>query len=219
MKTAIIAGASGLTGTHLVKLMLQSSTYNTVKILVRKPMDIEHSSLQQIVYDYEYPAPEVIKADDVYCCLGTTIKKAGSREAFKKVDYEYPLQVARIAHQNGAQKFSVISAIGANPKSKIFYNIVKGQVEEAIKEIPFEAIYILRPSMLLGNRKEFRFGEETAKIIMRPLNFLLPKNIKPIHASQVAACVLDKMNSNEKGFQVVFSGQMQKYPVISKELY
>ncbi len=213
MKTALIAGASGLTGSHLARLMLEGSAYNTVKVLARKPLDIKHSSLEQIIYDYGKPDKELIKADHVYCCLGTTIKKAGSREAFKKVDYDYPLQIAKMAHQNGSQKFALISAIGANPGSKIFYNRVKGQVEEAVKDIPFETTYIMRPSMLLGKREEFRFGEEAGKVIMKLFNFILPKNVKSIHASQVAACMLDKMNSGEKGFYIVSSGQMRKYPV------
>ena len=213
MKTALISGASGLTGSYLLKLLLESKAYNRVKILVRKPLDIEHPLLHQIVYDYENPNSEALKADHIYCCLGTTIKKAGSKEAFRKVDYEYPLQIARLAHQNGAEKLALISAIGANPGSKIFYNRVKGQVEEAIKEIPFEATHIMRPSMLLGKRDEFRFGEEAGKLIMIPLNFIFPKNLKPIQASQVAACMLDRINSSEKGFHVILSGQMRKYQV------
>ncbi len=213
MKTALISGASGLTGSYLLRILLDCKVYNSVKILVRKPLDIEHPLLHQVIYDYENPNSESVKADHIYCCLGTTIKKAGSKEAFKKVDYDYPLQIARLAHQNGAEKFALISAIGANSGSKIFYNRVKGQVEQAIKDISFEATYIMRPSMLLGKRQEFRLGEEAAKLIMIPLSFILPKNLKPIHASRVAASMLDNINSSEKGFHVILSGQIRKYQV------
>lgn len=213
MKTAIIAGASGLTGSYLLKLLLENKTYSEVKVLVRKPLNIKHPSLQQIVYDYENPNPEVIKADHVYCCLGTTMKKAGSREAFKKVDYEYPLQIAQAAHQNGAEKFALVSAMGASIRSRVFYNKVKGQLEADLKEVPYEATYIFHPSMLLGPRKEFRFGEEAGKILMKGFRFFLPANIKPVHASQVAACMQDYMNKKEKGIHIIPSGQMQNYPI------
>ena len=213
MKTALIAGASGLTGSYLLKFLLESKTYSTVKVLVRKQLDIEHPSLQQIVYDYENPDSTVIKADHVYCCLGTTMKKAGSKEAFKKVDYEYPLQIAQAAHQNGADKFALVSAMGANTKSVFFYNKVKGQLEEALKEVPYEALYIFHPSMILGPRKEFRLGEELGKILMKGLRFFLPTNMKPIHASQVAACMPDYMNKEERGIHIIPSGKMQKYSI------
>ena len=213
MKTALIAGASGLTGSYLLKFLLESKTYSTVKVLVRKQLDIEHPSLQQIVYDYENPDSTVIKADHVYCCLGTTMKKAGSKEAFKKVDYEYPLQIAQAAHQNGADKFALVSAMGANTKSVFFYNKVKGQLEEALKEVPYEALYIFHPSMILGPRKEFRLGEELGKILMKGLRFFLPTNMKPIHASQVSACMQDYMNKEERRIHIIPSGKMQKYSI------
>ena len=213
MKTALIAGASGLTGSYLLKLLLENEAYSEVKVLVRKSLNIEHPLLQEIVYDYENPDPSVIKADHIYCCLGTTMKKAGSKETFRKVDYEYPLQIAQAAHQNGAEKCALVSAMGANSKSMFFYNKVKGQLEEALKEIPYEATHIFHPSILLGPRKEFRFGEELGKILMKAFKFFLPANMKPIHVSQVAACMDDYMNGEERGIHVIPSGQMQKYPI------
>jgi len=210
MKTALIAGASGLTGFYLLKLLLEDETYSEVKVLVRKPLGIEHPLLQQIVYDYENPDLSVIKADHVYCCLGTTMKKAGSKEAFRKVDYEYPLQIAQLAQQNSAEKFALVSAMGANTKSVFFYNKVKGQLEEALKEIPYEAIYIFHPSMLLGPRKEFRLAEELGKILMKIFKIILPSNMKPIHAFKVANSMYDYMNGEERGVHVIPSGYMQK---------
>ena len=213
MPTAIIAGASGLTGSALMELLLEGNAYNRVKVLVRRPLEIEHPSLEQIIYDYEHPDDSSIQADHVYCCLGTTMKKAGSRKAFFRVDHDYPLQVARPAYQNGAGKFALVSAVGANPGSVFYYNKVKGQLEEDLKEIPFESLYIFRPSMLLGSRNEFRFGEALGKGIMKPLSFVLPGNMKPIHVRQVAACMFDRMWSEEKGIHIIPSKRMQKYPI------
>lgn len=215
MKTALIAGASGLTGSYLLKLLLESGKYDRVKALVRKPLglNIDYPSLQEVLFDYEDPDPKVVQANHIYCCLGTTMKKAGSKEAFKRVDHDYPLELARMARQNGAAKFALVSAVGASTRSMFFYNRVKGQLEEDLKKLPFEAIYIMRPSMLLGPRNEKRPGEEIGKALMKPLRFLLPANMKPVYVSQVAAGMLDRMNRKEKGTHIISSGQMQNYPV------
>ncbi|MGM0531857.1 MAG: oxidoreductase [Bacteroidota bacterium] len=219
MSAAILAGASGLTGSTLMQLILESNAYDRVKALVRKPLEVGHPSLEQIVYDYEHPDSNEIKADHVYCCLGTTMKKAGSREAFFRVDHDYPLQIARAAYQNGAGKFALVSAVGANPRSMFFYNRLKGQVEEDLKQIPFEVIYIFRPSMLLGTRKEFRPTETLGKRLMKPLSFALPRNLKPIHVKQVAACMFENMMGEEGGIHIIPSKLMQKYPLKKQSRY
>lgn len=213
MKTAIIAGASGLTGSFLLQWLLNSDIYSEVKALVRRPLDIEHSALKQVFWDFENLDPEKIRADHVYCSLGTTMKKAGSKEEFRKVDYEYPLKLALMAYDQGAKKFALVSSMGANSKSVFFYNKLKGMLEEDLKGIPFDAVYIFRPSILLGPRQEFRPGEEVGKTIMRTFRFVLPDNLKPIHVSQVARSMLDYMNREEKGVQIIQSGRMQKYSV------
>ena len=214
MKTALISGATGLVGSFLVKMLLNDGYYDKVKILVRKPVDLSHPALEQIIYDYENPDFEKLKADDVYCCLGTTIKKAGSKEAFIKVDFDYPLQIAQGTKKTGAQNFSIVTAIGSNSKSKIFYNRVKGEVEEKLQEIPFRSLQIHRPSMLLGARKEFRTGEEIGKVFVRALWFLFPKRYRGIHASQVAACMLNTMKNAGEGLQIIESEKMHEWPVI-----
>jgi uncharacterized protein YbjT (DUF2867 family) len=213
MKTAIVAGASGLVGSFIVRELLKEGFYDEVKMLVRKPMEFKHPTLKEVIYDYEHPEKDVIQADHVYCCLGTTMKKAGSKENFRKVDYHYPFQLAQMANENGSARFSLVSAMGANTNSVFFYNKVKGQIEGAVKDIPFHAVFIMRPSMLLGPRKEFRVGEEIGKNVMKALRFFLPANYKPVHAYQVAACMIDKMQSKEEGFHIVHSGEMQQYPV------
>ena len=209
-KKAIVAGASGLVGSYVVRELLKRDEYEEVKVLVRKPLNLGDPALKQVMYDYEQPDPDEVKADHVYCCLGTTMKKAGSKEAFRKVDYEYPLQLAKAASENGAEKFALISAMGANTKSFFFYNRVKGQVEETLREFPFKTTSIFRPSMLLGPRGEFRLGEEIGKILMKALRFFLPANMKPIHAEKVARAMVKRMTGEEQGVVIVKSGEMQR---------
>ena len=213
MNTALVSGATGLVGSFLVKMLLDDGHYDKVKILVRKPVDLNHPTLEQIIYDYENPDFEKLKADDIFCCLGTTIKKAGSKEAFIKVDYDYPLQIAQATQKAGAKNFSIVTAIGSSSKSKIFYNRVKGEVEEKLKEIPFDSLQIHRPSMLLGPRKEFRTGEEIGKIVARGLWFLFPKRYRGIHVSQVAGCMISKMKEAKSGLHIIESDQMHNWPV------
>ena len=138
----------------------------------------------------------------MFCCLGTTIKTAGSKEAFRKVDLDYVVNVAKAAKENGVNHFAVVSAMGADKNSNIFYNKTKGEMEDAIKTIGFNSTYIIRPSLLLGDRKEFRFGELLGKFIMITLSFLIPKKYRAIYDVQVALAMIHFMNQAENGFFV-----------------
>ncbi|SDE65753.1 Uncharacterized conserved protein YbjT, contains NAD(P)-binding and DUF2867 domains [Fontibacillus panacisegetis] len=204
-RSALIVGATGLVGNELLHILLQSDTYEHIKVLVRKPLSIKHDKLTQVVVNFdELNKYEVeFNVHDVFCCLGTTIKKAGSQAAFKKVDFEYPIQAAKLAKNHGAQQFLIVSAIGANAQSNIFYSRVKGEVEEALKQIQFASLHIFRPSLLLGSRKEFRFGEKAAAIIIPIFSPLLAGKLnkyKPIQAKQVAQAMVQnaiKIRSGE----------------------
>jgi len=213
MKTALIAGATGLVGSFLLKELLEEEHYSKVTILVRKPLEMSHPRLEQVVFDYNNPDKSVVKANDVYCCLGTTMKKAGSKEAFREVDYHYPLMLGQWAYENGCNQFAVVTAVGSSEKSAFFYNRVKGELERDMKKIPFQSLYIFKPSFLLGPRKEYRFGEEVGKVFMRTLGFLFPKNMKAIHASQVARAMSYHLFQQMAGVHIVESGQMQGFPV------
>ncbi|MFW5708067.1 MAG: oxidoreductase [Bacteroidota bacterium] len=214
MKTALIAGATGLVGSFLLDELLENDNYSQVKILVRKKMEKAHPKLTQIVFDYDNPDQSAVKADDVFCCLGTTIRKAGSKEAFEKVDYEYPLKLAQLAHKNGSKSFHLVTALGADEKSMFFYNKVKGKVEREVSKIPFDSLCIYRPSMLLGPRREFRLGEEVAKRFMKTFGFLFSRNTKGIHVSQVARCMVSNANEDQpEPIRVILSGEMQKFEV------
>ena len=155
-KSALLVGASGLVGGELLNCLLIGSEYSKVLILVRKPLGLIHPKLEERVIEFEELAryKDCFKVNDVFCCLGTTIKKARSQKAFKKVDVEYPLEIARLAMEMKAEKFLIISSMGANPRSSVFYSRMKGLLEQKIKEISIKSIHIFRPSLLLGNRKE-----------------------------------------------------------------
>lgn len=213
-KTAIISGASGLVGNHLLNLMLANNKYEKIYCLVRKPLSMEHANLEQIVFDYnnEQAYSNLPKADDVFCCLGTTIKKAGSQEAFKKVDFEYPLKLAQAMISRSAKSFHVITALGSSAESNIFYNKVKGELEAALKKIKFEQLYIYRPSLLLGNREEQRFGEKMGTIFMKSFSFLMQGSLekyKAIEAEDVAKAMLYVAINELSKLKIILSDEIQ----------
>jgi len=192
-KSALLAGASGLVGNELLTVLLSAGEYSKVIVLVRKPLGILNPKLEEKVINFEELAQHKnsFKVNDVFCCLGTTIKKAKSQEAFKKVDVDYPLEMARLAQEMQSERFLIISAMGANPDSSIFYSRMKGLVEQKLKESDIKSVHIFRPSLLLGNRKEFRFGEVVSSFFMKGLSFLFFGSLKkyaPIHFKTDAFC-------------------------------
>ncbi|WP_422124198.1 oxidoreductase [Planococcus sp. X10-3] len=212
-KFALVAGATGLTGSELVKILLDHSAYDRVCVFVRRPLDIEHPKLEQVKVDFNRleDYKKYFEVDDVFCCLGTTIKKAGSKNAFRRVDYEFPTKLATLAKSAGAQKFLVISAMGADSRSNIFYNRVKGQMEDRLKKLDLPALHIFRPSLLLGDRKEFRLGEKAASFMAPAFSPLLRggmKKYKPIQAQHVAQAMCQAAQDDTQGVQVYSSDQI-----------
>jgi len=194
-KSALLAGATGLVGGYVLRRLLAHPSYVRVEILVRREMPIRDSKLTQHIVEFARlsdGAPGVAP-DDVFCCLGTTIRKAGSEEAFRRVDYDYPLALARLAKAAGAGKFLMVSALGADPKSAVFYNRVKGEVEQAIAAIGLPAPYFFRPSLLTGPRAEHRPGEKIGIAVgklIAPLLIGALRKYRPIHADTVAAAMV-----------------------------
>jgi uncharacterized protein YbjT (DUF2867 family) len=191
-RTCLILGASGLVGGRLLRHLLDDPGYAKVTALVRRPLDVTHEKLACVVCDLENPATYAahVPVDDVFCCLGTTIKKAGSQEAFRKVDHDYPLAVARAS---GASRYFIVTAVGASPRSAVFYNRVKGDVEEALGRLAFKGgLKIFRPSMLIGERSESRPAERVGMAVMSataPLFFGSLKRYRAIDAALVAKAV------------------------------
>ncbi|MGH7700800.1 MAG: NAD-dependent epimerase/dehydratase family protein [Gemmatimonadales bacterium] len=213
MKTALLAGASGLVGSRLLRLVLDDPGYERVTALVRRGLPLQHKKLVQREIDFEMLAElgNVPRADDVFCCLGTTMKQAGSREAFYRVDCTYVHELARLAAAQRARQFLLVSALGANPRSRIFYNRVKGEVEEAVKRIAFESIHIFRPSFLTGPRAERRLGERIAIPLFRALSPLMIgplRRSRPIPAETVARAIVRVARKAQRGVHVYPSDQI-----------
>lgn len=168
MRIALIAGATGLVGSALLKQLLASDDYAQVVAVGRRPVDLEHPKLVQRVVDFaalDAVAAE-LRCDDAFCCLGTTIRQAGSREAFRAVDHAAVLALAWAVRRQGAQRFFVVSSLGADPESRFFYNRVKGETEAALMVMGFATLGIFRPSLLLGRREVPRVGESLAAVAM-----------------------------------------------------
>ena len=214
-RTALLLGATGLVGSELLTLLLADTEYRQVTVLVRRNLPQTHPKLVQRVVDFkDLPkAADAYKVDDVFCCLGTTIKKAGSQEAFRVVDYTYPLESAKLAARQGAGQYLLITALGADAKSSVFYNRVKGEVEEAIGKLPLKSLHIFRPSLLLGNRQESRTGEKIATAVMKPLGFLLAgplKKYRGIQARTVAQAMLRTAKQSVAGRHAYNSDVIQE---------
>jgi uncharacterized protein YbjT (DUF2867 family) len=207
-KTAIVIGASGLVGSEMVKQLLLDEEYSHVKLFLRKEISFSNSKLQQNIIDFNNldASSDLIKGDVVFCCMGTTIKVAGSQDAFVKVDYTYVLNFAQLAKRNGIEKFIAVSSLGADKNSSNFYLKVKGDVETDLARLKFKNLVIVRPSILLGDRKEFRLGELIGKKIMKGLAFLFVgklKKYKAIEASVVAKAML-VLSKNELSDVAIF---------------
>lgn len=201
-KTAIIAGASGLIGRSLTQLLLKSDDYGRVIALVRKPLGVQHDKLteQEIDFNGLRDIKDFPEGNDVFCCLGTTMKKAGSKDAFYKVDFTYPYELAQRALEAGANRYFLVSAMGSNKRSRVFYNRVKGELEDKISFLDYRTIYIFKPSLLRGKRNESRPGESFAQAITRIIPFIGPwKKYHPIKAEKVADAMMKVAKQEDKG--------------------
>lgn len=213
MKSAIIAGATGLIGSQLLELLLNDPHYNKVIALSRKELSAHHPKLDNVVLDFDHLDDHAtdLRGEDVFCCLGTTMKQAGSKEAFRKVDFVYPHSLASVTRSQGARRFFLVTALGSDKGSSIFYNQVKGEVEEAIRAVGFETLHIFQPSMLLGPRQGSRAGESVGKAVMQTIGFLIPRKYKAIESAKVARAMLSAAGQELKGQFIHSSADMQRF--------
>jgi uncharacterized protein YbjT (DUF2867 family) len=188
-RSALLVGATGLIGTFVLKRLLDSERYSRVIVWARRDIGRTHPKLVVEVVDFDKLEERRVEAEDVFCCLGTTIKVAGSQEAFRRVDYEYPVATAKAAAKGGAKRFLVVSALGASPASAVFYSRVKGEMEAAVKAAGIPKVFIFQPSMLSGRQENKRFWEDVATAVASVIGPLLGR-YRPIHGDIVAAGML-----------------------------
>jgi uncharacterized protein YbjT (DUF2867 family) len=212
MKTALIAGSTGLIGKQLLQLLLDDDRYAKVIAITRQDLP-SHQKLVQIKTDFDSIGDKssTLKADDVFCCLGTTMAKARSKEKFYQVDFYYPLLLAKLSKAEGAKQYLMVSALGADKQSSVYYSQVKGEIEEAIEDVGFETVHIFRPSLLLGPREEKRAGEDSAKFIYKYLDFLIPARYKAIDSVKVARAMLSYATKEQSGSHIHQSKDLQQF--------
>lgn len=211
-RVALVAGATGLVGREVLAALLADKRYSTVHIVGRRKLPHQHPKLTQQVVNFSAMG-KLPKADDVFIALGTTIKVAGSKQAFRAVDYEAVMAVALAARASGATKLGVVSAMGADASSSIFYNRIKGEMEAGLQTVGFQSLVIARPSMLAGNRgaldQPLRSGERIALAVTRCFRPLIPSNYQSIAARDVAYALVNAVADARPGTRCMLSGEMQ----------
>lgn len=205
----LLLGATGLVGRELLTQLLNDNAIEKVTVVARKKTGERHPKLDEHTIDLGemHHHPHLFKVDAIFCALGTTIKTAGSQERFRTVDYDYPLMAGRLGKEQGATHYLLVSALGANAGSRVFYNRVKGEVERDLLALNYPRTTIARPSLLLGDRSEFRLGER----VFARLGWLVPPAYKPIHAGDVARALIEASRTQESGVQILESRAMRAW--------
>jgi len=219
-RRALLAGASGMVGSRVLAALRAEPAYAEVHALVRRPLAGTQAATgaadgRYVEHVVDFPALARWAAfpvvDDVYCCLGTTIRSAGSQEAFRRVDFDAVVAVARLAQRRGATRLAVVSALGADPASGVFYNRVKGETEAALARLDYGSLTVLRPSLLDGDRTESRPGERLALAFARPAARLIPARWRPVPPEAVARCMIDAVLRGEPGLRIVESDGILRF--------
>ena len=208
-------GATGLVGGHCVDLLLADETWTEVRVVGRRRLERSDPRLVQRIADLDRmeDAADAFAVDDVFCCLGTTIKKAGSQEAFLRVDHDYPVAAARLARARGATRFLIVTALGADASSRVFYNRAKGEVERDVSAVPFEGVAFVRPSLILGDRAERRTAEAAAQKLAPLLSPVLLgplRKYRAIDGRTVARAMVRLAGERFTGVRVVESDELQR---------
>lgn len=213
-KSALILGATGLTGNHLLHLLLEDGRYSRVVVLGRRSVGLAHKKLLEKRVDLLQleQAEQWFSVDEVYCCIGTTAAKTPDRELYRKIDFGIPVQAARLCKQSGVATLLTISAMGADPGSPVFYNRIKGEMEEAVKAVGVGRLYLLRPSLIGGARKERRPGESMARTFLQLVEPLMIGGLRKYRAiePQTIARAMLWLANNEFPDTVLLSNTIEK---------
>lgn len=205
-KTAAIIGATGLTGQHLKQLLLEDKYFDIIRLIVRRPLPKTNPRIEVKLVDFNDSESVKLALEEVhtiFCCIGTTQKKVkGDKTLYRKIDFDIPVHAARLGKENGCEQFIHMSSVGANSSSGNFYLKLKGEVEEALKASGINSIHIMRPSILLGKRQEFRLGERIGQTVATILSFLIPTKYKPIQSKTVAKAMLNAAKIDKPGFYI-----------------
>lgn len=211
---ALIVGVTGLVGRALLDELLAAEGVERVEAWSRSPLGVVHPKLTvKLISPEHLTGMEPTEATDVFCCLGTTIRKAGSREAFRRVDFGMVADLCNYAASSGCRSFNVISSVGADARSRNFYLRTKGEMEEAVIRSGIPSVVIVRPSLLVGKRREFRFGEEMAKLAMFGLEYFMVgsmKQYRPVKATAVAHALYRLAGEEQSGLRIVHWDEIVK---------
>lgn len=212
---AVIAGASGLIGNLLLEQLLNHPDYQEVLVLVRQRLNLRHDKLKQLVVDFDRldNYQNEIIGHAFFCCLGTTLSKTPDQKIYRKIDHDYPVQLAKIGAKNSMQQFHLVSSLGADKNSSFFYTKLKGETEEDVKKVKFNSIHIYQPSLLIGNRQEKRTAEPIVTGLAKWIDPLLIGNLKKyksINAETVAKAMVNQSLKNNSGIFTYPSDQIKK---------
>jgi uncharacterized protein YbjT (DUF2867 family) len=213
LKIAAVLGASGLIGKEIVSELIENQNYSEIRIITRRPLKWNHPKIKEFCIDFEKLneySHSFERCSDVFCAVGTTTKKVhGDKIQYRKVDYDIPVDVAQMGFDMGIDYFAVVSSIGADEKSSNFYLQLKGEMEKEVSQFAIPQIAIFRPSMLMGKRSEFRFGEKIALFLFSLISFLFPTKYKPIQAKTVAKGMVLAAGKAMNGVQVLQYNEIQ----------
>jgi uncharacterized protein YbjT (DUF2867 family) len=209
MTRILVVGATGLVGRHVIAKALADSRITRIVAPTRRPL-AAHARLDNPLVDFNRLPAEADwwDVDGVICALGTTRAKAGSDQAFRVVDHDYPLEVARLARKHGASRFALNSSVGANARSKLLYPRTKGEVEEALKAMGFQSLTIVRPGLIGGDRDEFRLGEHVAAAVLGVLGPVLPRSYRISPADKIAAALIEAAVTGSPGVHLIGSAEL-----------
>ena len=216
-KNAIILGATGLTGAHLLDLLLKDSDYDRVKVFTRKKLTNSHPKIEEHLVDLLKLSDHAIEftADVVFCCIGTTKAKTPDKALYRAIDYGIPVEAAKLCKQNSINQFIAISALGANSKSKVFYSQLKGEMERDVLAQHIKNTHLLQPSLIVGDRKEKRMGEDFSKYFMKIFGFLIPARYKMIQAKTIAQAMV-QLARNPRKEHVISSEKIKEIAKVYK---